>query len=672
MHGNFSYSTFGQTVTGAWNYELGDTTMAGDSDRLLVNGTATINAASASDVIHLNVMPVEGTLSPGDYALVQANSLSVIGSASNSTYRIKIFDAQGNDITADIRQTASVANSVNNVVLNVSDTSANLNWAGTAGNAWDVDTTGNWTGTGGPRFKQLDNVTFGNVANKNVTINTHVVPGSVTFDGGGGSTYIVTGSGGITGFGPVHVHSGTVQLKNAGNNYAGATTIASGARLEVHSASTGDVIINGTLSIGGVGVATGGPQTFYSDDLNGVGGVPLNGTTPDTSFDGSAWVAAATFENNGDSVNGTAGGSATLAFTPIDGSTYRPETSIQNVFGDTDWFALGFASGQSTDNSSNARFITGTPEGLAWALYRGDASTNANQTFLGDTDVEPNSGLASGREWLVDANMGGGDIAIRLTLDTTGGAGNWTVTMEADTGGGFQTIRATEVLLDEAITSVGIANSNTADLTGMITSFSLTTDIPTADPLEARTLTVEGDFTLDPGATLEMDLFDTDDHDHLSVFGALNAGGTLVVSFTEGAPSPVAGDTFDLIEFGAFVGNFESIALPALDDGLLFEMIQNVSSVTLRVRYAADFDADGDVDGDDFLVWQASFGVTIGGDADGDQDTDGDDFLIRQAQYGSVAGTRSTAVPEPSTMIIGSAMAWILGIAAPQLSTQRR
>ena len=203
--------------------------------------------------------------------------------------------------------------------------------------------------------------------------------------------------------------------------------------------------------------------------------------------------------------------------------------------GDTDWFALGFASGQSADNSSNARFITGAPEGLAWAPYRGAQSGTTNETFLGDTSVEPNSGTQDQATWLADAATAGGNVDLRFTLDTTGGANAWTVTMEADTGSGFQVIRAAEILNDEAINSVGIANSNTADLTGTITSFSLTTDIPTPDPRDARTLTVEGDFTLNPGAVLEMQLDSPSNHDVLNVLGTFHAAGTLVVSLEPGA-----------------------------------------------------------------------------------------------------------------------------------------
>lgn len=57
---------------------------------------------------------------------------------------------------------------------------------------------------------------------------------------------------------------------------------------------------------------------------------------------------------------------------------------------------------------------------------------------------------------------------------------------------------------------------------------------------------------------------------------------------------------------------------------------------------SADFDADGDVDGNDFLRWQQGLGAvgnaTAGdGDADGDQDVDGDDLAAWKEQVGSEA-----------------------------------
>ena len=69
----------------------------------------------------------------------------------------------------------------------------------------------------------------------------------------------------------------------------------------------------------------------------------------------------------------------------------------------------------------------------------------------------------------------------------------------------------------------------------------------------------------------------------------------------------------------------------------------------------ADFDIDGDVDGDDFLIWQTGFGRTdttrAEGDADGDGDVDGDDFLIWQTEFDAPGSAASTtqAVPELTT-----------------------
>ncbi len=70
-----------------------------------------------------------------------------------------------------------------------------------------------------------------------------------------------------------------------------------------------------------------------------------------------------------------------------------------------------------------------------------------------------------------------------------------------------------------------------------------------------------------------------------------------------------------------------------------------------------DFDKNGAVDGNDFLLWQANFGLTSGatqgqGDADGNGTVDGNDFLIWQANFGTVAGGGAAAVPEPGCLAL--------------------
>jgi hypothetical protein len=69
----------------------------------------------------------------------------------------------------------------------------------------------------------------------------------------------------------------------------------------------------------------------------------------------------------------------------------------------------------------------------------------------------------------------------------------------------------------------------------------------------------------------------------------------------------------------------------------------------------ADFDDDGDVDGDDLVKWQADFGPTGGSDVDNDGDSDGADFLAWQRQLsGAAATTPAEAVPEPVAALLAA------------------
>jgi hypothetical protein len=79
---------------------------------------------------------------------------------------------------------------------------------------------------------------------------------------------------------------------------------------------------------------------------------------------------------------------------------------------------------------------------------------------------------------------------------------------------------------------------------------------------------------------------------------------------------------------------------------------QLVLSVTPGL--AADFDADNDVDGRDFLLWQRGFGLggqmnNSQGDATGNGSVGGEDLAVWQGQFGANGAPASAAaVPEPS------------------------
>jgi hypothetical protein len=70
---------------------------------------------------------------------------------------------------------------------------------------------------------------------------------------------------------------------------------------------------------------------------------------------------------------------------------------------------------------------------------------------------------------------------------------------------------------------------------------------------------------------------------------------------------------------------------------------------------SADFDTDGDVDGDDLGTWETAYGVNGEADADFDGDSDGVDFLIWQRQYTgdlSPLSSPATSIPEPAAVLL--------------------
>jgi hypothetical protein len=80
-----------------------------------------------------------------------------------------------------------------------------------------------------------------------------------------------------------------------------------------------------------------------------------------------------------------------------------------------------------------------------------------------------------------------------------------------------------------------------------------------------------------------------------------------------------------------------------------------LGSVVRPTNIPGDFNQDGDVDGDDFALWQMNFPTaseaSLGmGDGDGDGDVDGADFVIWQTNFPT--GLSASSVPEPASMIL--------------------
>jgi hypothetical protein len=95
-----------------------------------------------------------------------------------------------------------------------------------------------------------------------------------------------------------------------------------------------------------------------------------------------------------------------------------------------------------------------------------------------------------------------------------------------------------------------------------------------------------------------------------------------------------------LFDWASMSGTFDTLGLPSLGAGLSWNTSQlySIGVLSVSAGIPGDFDADGDVDGRDFLVWQRNPAVG--------------DLSDWQTNYGVGALTAaSTAVPEPGTML---------------------
>ncbi len=240
--------------------------------------------------------------------------------------------------------------------------------------------------------------------------------------------------------------------------------------------------------ISGLGLHLAFAQTTIYEQIftPGAGTDGLNGTSP--TIGANNWVASSLFQADGDIAEGA--GSATLAFTPANGFIYTLDASFRNMAGtasvgnpEQDWVALGFAKGQSTVSSINSRFLTTNVIGKAWMLFRGanTEGTLNNVTHLGTATSGNNGGAvpSTSVNWSALSINYGGDMDMRIVLDTTGGAGNWTAMWYAKlpASGSFTEVRAATTLLNEDIDSVGVAISNPG-IEGDLTFFSLTAQSP--------------------------------------------------------------------------------------------------------------------------------------------------------------------------------------------------
>jgi T5SS/PEP-CTERM-associated repeat protein len=179
------------------------------------------------------------------------------------------------------------------------------------------------------------------------------------------------------------------------------------------------------------------------------------------------------------------------------------------------------------------------------------------------------------------------------------------------------------------------------------------------------TMAFGGDLSFGPLAALEIELAGIapgTQFDRVTVAEALTLGGALEVSLLGGF-APAAGNSFDILDWGALNGTFDTIDLPALAGGLTWDTSQLYASGVLAVAapvLPGDYNDDGIVDAADYVVWRKNEGTTntlpndpIGGIIGPAQ------FDQWRANFGQTAGggsnvhsLREGSVPEPAGLVL--------------------
>lgn len=227
------------TLTGA-NTFSGPVTVTGGlvmNDLTLNNTTLTIHGFDPNNpVVPLTIntsfttggtvpVVVDGTFSQGSWPLIYYPSGGSIGGSGISALQLQTGSLPRGVV-------ASLVDNTTNDTVDLSITSLNpLTWKGNVSQVWDINTTSNWTiGGGAQKYLENDLVLFNDSANTgktDVTLNTTVLPQSVTFDNAT-KNYSLNGSGSISGTTPIVKSSnGSVTILNA-NTTTGTTTVSGG------------------------------------------------------------------------------------------------------------------------------------------------------------------------------------------------------------------------------------------------------------------------------------------------------------------------------------------------------------------------------------------------------------------------------------------------------------
>jgi len=441
-----------------------------------------------------------------------------------------------------------------------------------------------------------------------------------------------------------------------GPNSDGVLTVdAGGFVFTDHLAITGEV----NVLDGGVLNAAGGPiDIFHEGALNGTI-LGDDSTSVALYYDGASWSVPGSLLIG----PGTVGYGHIHALSLQTGTTLNvdEEVTVHSV--------LGLAISGGTINADvfnlqdanlhdygviNAQFLTSGSVTATGDLVLGDIDSSSGVQISGSLDVGSHHVTLNNQDVVFvygPTSIDGG------TLSAPNGFG---ITSSLQVSG-FGVIDTPDdpakyLLNDGAI--LGEPDSERIELTGYVKGFG-TLDYVTISGVDAPgydgpaavnrgSVDYAGQLVIEIGGLLA-----DDEHDQINHSATAGLGGELIVELINGfMPGP--GDSFTIMTYADHTGQFDALSLPALGEGLEWDVDQGASSLTLTVAGQFDCPNPGfagvyclaDIENGDCLVnlsdlarLLGNYGMVEGavhddGDLDDDGDVDLSDLASMLGQYG--------------------------------------
>lgn len=203
-------------------------------------------------------------------------------------------------------------------------------------------------------------------------------------------------------------------------------------------------------------------------------------------------------------------------------------------------------------------------------------------------------------------------------------------------------IRGTGLVLSESLVNQGVISPGTQLF-----------DLHLAGRLQFLTdffQTGAGRIRINLGGTTPATLYD-----QVLVSGTSLLSGVLDVVLANNF-TPVAGDSFDILDLGTVTGAFGSVNLPTLPPNLTWNTSQlystGIISVVGPVVLQGDYDNNGSIDAADYVLWRN--GGPLQNDATAG--VQAEDYEVWKTHFGQTAGSGSTinsnntSVPEPASI----------------------